>query len=82
MELHLTEPKGNTSWKEAMNLDGSKHISLCMKYSPRLNGGNSSIIMNGLKPHVHEACDGHFAAGIPKSPSDIQTSLEEASLEI
>ena len=58
---------GNTSWKEAMNMDGSKHISLCMKYLTSLEWWNFEYHPEWVeKPCSLTACDGHFAAGIPK----------------
>lgn len=58
---------GNTSWKEAMNLDGSKHISLCMKYLTSFEWWKFEYHPEWVEtPCTLEACDGHFAAGIPK----------------
>ena len=57
---------GNTSWKEAMNLDGSKHISHCMKYLTSFEWWNFKYHPEWVeKPCSLDACDGHFSASIP-----------------
>ena len=58
---------GNISWREAMNFEGAKQISLCMKYLTSFEWWKFEYHPEWLEtPCSLNACDGHFAAGIPK----------------